>query len=44
MFCRSVVVLGYPTTLKDLREGANIPGRKSLDELVSYGKYGRSKA
>ena len=44
MFCRSVVVLGYPTTLKDLREGANIPGRKSLDELVSYGKYGQSKS
>ena len=44
MFCRSVVALGYPTTLKDLREGANIPGRKSLDELVSYGKYGQSKA
>lgn len=44
MFCRSVVVLGYPTTLKDLREGANIPGRKSLDELVSYGKYGLAKS
>ena len=42
-FCRSVVVLGYPTTLKDLREGANIPGRKSLDELVSYGKFGQAK-
>ena len=43
MFCRSVVVLGYPTTLKDLREGANIPGRKPLEELVSYGTYGQSK-
>ncbi len=43
-FCRSVVVLGYPTTLKDLREGANIPGRKSLEELVSYGKFGQAKA
>jgi nitroreductase len=44
MFCRSVVVIGYPTTLKDLREGANIPGRMPLDELVSYGRYGQAKS
>jgi nitroreductase len=43
-FCRSVVAIGYPTTLKDLRNGANIPGRKPLEELVSYGKYGQAKA
>lgn len=40
----SVVVLGYPTTLKDHRPNANIPGRKPLSEIVSYGQMGESKA
>lgn len=39
---RSVVVLGYPTTLKDHRPNANIPGRKELAEIVSYNRYGAS--
>lgn len=39
---RSVVVIGYPTTLKDHRPNANIPGRKALDEIVSYNTYGAS--
>jgi nitroreductase len=33
---RSVVVVGYPTTTKDHRPNANIPGRTPLAELVSY--------
>ncbi len=36
----SVVVLGYPTTLKDHRPNANTPGRKPLSEIVSYGRMG----
>jgi nitroreductase len=40
----SVVVLGYPTTLKDHRPNANIPGRKPLSEVVSYGTFGNAKA
>jgi len=40
--CRSVVVIGYPTTLKDHRPNANTPGRKPLEDVVSYGKYGQS--
>ena len=39
---RSVVVIGYPTTLKDHRPNANTPGRKPLDEVVSYGTYGQA--
>jgi nitroreductase len=39
--CRSLVAIGYPTTLKDHRENANIPGRKPLEEIVSYGTYGQ---
>ena len=39
-FARSVVVLGYPTTLKDHRPNANIPGRKPMSELVSYDRLG----
>jgi nitroreductase len=35
-FARSVVVLGYPTTLKDHRPNRNTPGRKPLSECVSY--------
>lgn len=40
----SVVVLGYPTTLKDHRPNANIPGRKPLSEIVSYEHFGTSTA
>lgn len=43
-FARSVVVLGYPKTLKDHRPNANIPGRKPLAELVSYERLGGSRA
>ena len=39
-FARSVVVIGYPTTLKDHRPNANIPGRKPLSECVSYDRLG----
>jgi nitroreductase len=37
---KQVVVIGYPTTLKDHRPNANIPGRKPLSEIVSYQRYG----
>jgi nitroreductase len=37
---RSVVVLGYPTTTKDHRPNPATPGRKPLDQLVSYNRYG----
>lgn len=40
----SAVVLGYPTTLKDHRPNANVPGRKPLAEIVSYARFGASKA
>ena len=38
----SAVVLGYPTTLKDHRPNANIPGRKPLSEIVSHGQFNAS--
>ena len=38
---RSVVVLGYPVTSKDLRPGAVAGGRKPLSEIVSYNKLGQ---
>jgi len=38
----SAVVIGYPTTLKDHRPNANIPGRKPLAEIVSDGQFGTS--
>ena len=41
---RSVVVIGYPTTTKDHRPNANVPGRKPLAELVSYDRFGGAKA
>lgn len=40
----SVVVIGYPTTLKDHRPNANTPGRKPLADVVSHGRFGASKA
>jgi nitroreductase len=36
---RSVVVLGYPETLKDHRPNANTGGRKPLSDLVSYDSF-----
>jgi nitroreductase len=39
MTARSVVVLGYPKQFKDHRPNPATPGRRPLDELVSYGKY-----
>ncbi len=38
---RSVVVLGYPTTTKDHRPNPSVPGRRPLDELVSYQRLGQ---
>jgi nitroreductase len=39
---RSVVVIGYPTTTKDHRPNPATAGRKPLDELVSYDRFGAS--
>ena len=36
---RSMIVLGYPTTLTDHRPNKNIPGRKPMAELVSYDRF-----
>src|SRR5688500_4689379 len=36
---RSMSVLGYPTTLKDHRPNKNTPGRKPMDEIVSYERF-----
>lgn len=41
--CQSVVVIGYPTSLRDTRPNANIPGRKDLSEITSHNEYGRSR-
>jgi nitroreductase len=37
---RSMIVLGYPTTLKDHRPNKNTGGRKPMDEIVSHERYG----
>ncbi len=37
---RSVVVLGYPTSIKDPRPNPAVAGRKPLTELVSYDQMG----
>jgi nitroreductase len=37
---RSVVVLGYPSSIKDPRPGAVEGGRKPLSEIVSTERYG----
>jgi nitroreductase len=39
-FARSVVVLGYPTTLKDHRPNPAVAGRRPLSDLVSYDRLG----
>lgn len=36
---KSVIAFGYPTTFADPRPGAAKSGRKSLAELVGYGRY-----
>ena len=41
---RSVVVLGYPSSVRDPRPGAAAGGRKPLSDLVSYGRMGQAKA
>ena len=41
---RSVVVLGYPTTSRDPRPGAVEGGRRPLEEIVSYGRWGEPNA
>jgi nitroreductase len=40
---RAVVVIGYPTTTKDHRPNANIPGRRPLAELVSFERLGNAR-
>jgi hypothetical protein len=37
---RGVVVIGYPTTIKDPRPGAVTGGRKPLSEALSYNWFG----
>ena len=37
---RSIVVLGYPTSVKDPRPSPATPGRRPRSELVSYGTFG----
>jgi nitroreductase len=41
---RSVVVIGYPTSIKDPRPNPAQAGRKPLSELVSYDRMGETKA
>ena len=38
---RSVVAIGYPTTTVDHRPNPNVPGRKPISELVSWGRLGQ---
>ena len=40
---RSVVVIGYPTTIVDPRPNRATPGRHPLSELVSYNRWGQTK-
>ncbi len=40
---RSMVVIGPYTTFKDPRAAGPAPGRKPLDDLVSYGKLGEAR-
>ena len=43
MGCQSVVVIGPYETHKDPRATGPKPGRKPLEELVSYGTFGESR-
>jgi nitroreductase len=38
---RSMIAIGKPKTTKDHRPNKNIPGRKSMSEIVSHEKYGQ---
>jgi nitroreductase len=40
---RSVVVLGYPSSVKDPRPGAVAGGRKPISEVVSFGQFGKGE-
>jgi nitroreductase len=40
---RSVVVLGYPSSVKDPRPGAAAGGRKPISEVVSHGRFGKGE-
>lgn len=40
---RSLVIIGYPTTLKDHRPNANIGGRKPRSEVVSFERFGAAE-
>ena len=40
---RSVVIIGYPTSIKDPRPNAAAGGRKELPEIVSSNRWGQSK-
>ena len=41
---RSVVVIGYPTSVTDPRPNRATPGRRPISELVSYNRFGERKA
>jgi nitroreductase len=41
---RSLVLIGYPASIKDPRPNRAIPGRKPVSALVSYNRWGASKA
>lgn len=43
MSCQSVVVIGPYETHKDPRAAGPKPGRKPIDELVSYGRFGEQR-
>lgn len=40
----SMVIIGYPTSIKDPRPNAAAGGRKDLSEIVSYNRWGEAKA
>jgi nitroreductase len=40
----SLVIIGYPTSIKDPRPNAAAAGRKDLSEVVSYNRWSQSKA
>lgn len=41
---RSLVVLGYPKSVKDPRPNPAVAGRRPLPEIVSYGSFGTAKS
>jgi nitroreductase len=41
---RSVVIVGYATSIKDPRPNPRAGGRKELSEIVSYDRWGQSEA